>query len=97
VLAHAWFIAAVFALALTPLRISTGNPQFTVNLASFFFFLPEGYLLNVLRALDLSQIWSTLVFAQGAHAIDSRRSFGSAAGVGLTVVLAFALIVANFL
>lgn len=97
VLAHAWFIAAVFGLAVTPLRISTENPQFTVNLASFFVFLPEGYLLNVLRALDLSQIWSTLVFAQGAHAIDPRRSFGSAAAIGLGVLLAFALVVANFL
>ena len=97
VLAHSWFIAAVISLALTPLRISTQDPQFVVNLAGFFFFLPDGYLLNVVRALDVSQIWSTLVFAQGAHAIDERRSFGSAAAVGLTVVLALALLRAAFL
>lgn len=97
VLAHAWFIAAVFSLAVTPLRISTGNPQFTVNLGSFFFFLPDGYLLNVFRALDLSQIWSTFVFAQGAHAIDRRRGVGSAATIALIVLLAFALVAARFL
>jgi hypothetical protein len=47
--------------------------------------------------LDLSQIWSTLVFAQGAHAIDPRRSFGSALGIGLTLMLFIALILANFM
>jgi hypothetical protein len=97
VLAHSWFIAALFGLALTPLRIYTENPQFTVNFASFFLFLPDGYPLSVLRALDLSQIWSTLVFAQGAHAIDPRRSFGSALGIGLTLMLFIALILANFM
>ena len=96
-LAHAWFIAAVFGLLVAPLRIATENPQFTLNLASFFFFLPDGYFLNVLRALDLSQIWATLVFAQGAHAIDRRRGFGSAAAVGLGVLLAFALVAGRFM
>lgn len=97
VLAHSWFIAAVFSLALTPLRISTENPQFTVNLGSFLLFLPDGYFLNIFRALDLSQIWSTLVFAQGAHAIDRRRSVGSAAAIAMTVLLGFALIAARFI
>lgn len=97
VLAHSWFIAALFGLLVTPLRISTENPQFTVNVASFFAFLPDGYFLNVLRALDVSQIWSTLVFARGAHAIDERRSVGSAAAIALTVLLAFAMIAAIFM
>jgi hypothetical protein len=97
VLVHSWFIAALFGLLLTPLRLSTGDPQFTLNVASFFFFLPDGYLLNVFRALDLSQIWSTLVFAQGAHAIDKRRSFGSAAAIGLTITLGIALVAARFM
>lgn len=97
VLTHSWFIAALFSLLLTPLKIQAGDPQFTLNLASFLFFLPDGYILNVFRALDITQIWSTLVFAQGAHAIDARRSFGSAAAIGLVVLLAFALVAANFL
>jgi hypothetical protein len=97
VVTHAWFIAVTVGLLLTPLRISTGNAQFTLNLASFAFFLPEGYFLNVLQALDLTQIWSTLVIAQGVHAIDSRRSFQSAATILMVMVVCFALVIANFL
>ena len=97
VLAHSSFIPAVFAVLATPLRLSTGDPQFTLNLGSFLFFLPDGYLFNVFRALDLTQIWSTLVIAQGVHAIDKRRSFGSAAAILLTILLAFALVAARFM
>lgn len=94
---HAWFIAVVFGLLVTPLRISTGDPQFTLNLASFLFFMPDGYLLNVFKALDLTQIWSTLVIAQGIHAIDRRRSFTSAATILLVLLLGVALGVAKFM
>jgi hypothetical protein len=93
---HAWFIAALFGLLVTPLRISTGDPQFTLNLASFLFFLPDGYFLNVFRVLDITQIWSTLVIAQGAHAIDDRRSFASAAAIMIGILVAVALIMARF-
>jgi hypothetical protein len=96
VVAHANFIAVVFGLLLTPLRISTGDPQLTLNLGTFLPFLPDGYVLSVLRYLDLTQIWSTLVIAQGAHAIDRRRSFGSAATVGLSIILLFAMVIAFF-
>lgn len=97
VLAHSWFIAALFSLLLTPLKIRTGDPQFTLNLASFVFFLPDGYIVDVFRALDITQIWSTLVFAQGVHAIDRRRGFGSAAVICLIFLLAFAMVAANFI
>lgn len=94
---HAWFIAALFGLLVTPLRISTGDPQFTLNLASFLFFLPDGYFLNVFRVLDITQIWSTLVIAQGAHAIDARRSFASAATIMIGILVTVALVVARFM
>lgn len=97
VVAHANLIAVVFGLLLTPLRISTGDPQLTLNLGTFLLFLPDGYVLSVLRYLDLTQIWSTLVIAQGAHAIDRRRSFGSAAGAGLSIILVFAMVIAFFI
>ncbi len=96
VFAHANFIAVVFGLLLTPLRISTGDPQLTLNLGTFLPFLPDGYALSVLRYLDLTQIWSTLVVAQGAHAIDRRRSFGSAGAIGLSILLVFAMVIAFF-
>jgi hypothetical protein len=94
VLAHAWLIPAVVGFALLPLKISQQNVQFTINLGTFFFFLPEGYLLKVLTMLDLSQAWAWLVLAQGAHTIDPRRSFGSAATVLLLLFLAMAMLFA---
>jgi hypothetical protein len=94
ILAHAWLIPAVVGLVLLPLKISQENPQFTLNLGTFFFFLPEGYLLKVLTMLDLSQAWAWLVLAQGAHAIDPRRTFGSAATVLMVLFLAMALLFA---
>lgn len=97
VVTHGWFIAVLFGLLVAPLRISTGDPQFTLNLASFLFFLPDGYFLNVFRALDLTHIWSTLVIAQGVHAIDRRRSFTSAASVVVVILVGVALVVARFL
>ena len=94
---HAWIIPMLFGLLITPLRISTGNPQLTVSLGSFMFFLQDGYLLNVFKALDLTQIWASLVIAQGATAIDSRRSFGSAATVIIGLLVVIALIAGRFM
>ena len=85
VLSHAWLIPSLVGLALVPLKIAQHNPQLTLNLGTFFFFLPKGYFLKLLTMLDLSQAWAWLVVAQGAHAIDSRRSFGSAA-TGLMIL-----------
>jgi len=95
--AHAAIIPALISLPLAPLRVASGDAQFSLNLASFLLFLPDSYFLNVLRMMDLTQIWSTLVVAQGARAIDPRRSFGSAAGILLGILLAVALVVARFL
>ena len=64
---------------------------------SFFFFLPSGYWLSVLTAMDLTQIWSSLVIAQGAHCIDRRRSFTSAAVILLSLMFAMALIIGRFM
>ena len=44
VMSHAWIIPAAIGLLLVPLRISEQNPQLTLNLGTFFYFLPEGYL-----------------------------------------------------
>ena len=97
IFAHASFIPALLSVPLAPLRIATGDAQFSLSLASFVLFLPDGYLLNVLRMMDLTQIWSTLVVALGVQAIDPRRSFGSAATILLGIQLAFALVVGRFL
>ena len=96
-MSHAWFIPSLVGLALTPLRISTGDLQLTLNLASFMFFLPEGYLLNVFRVTDLTFVWSSLIVAQGAHAIDRRRTFRSAAVLLLGVLAFYALLFGRFI
>lgn len=97
VVSHGWFIAILLSLMVTPLRISTGDLQFRLSLGSFMFFLPDGYLLNVFRAMDLTQIWSMLVIAQGAHAIDTRRGFTSAATILMVILLAWALVLARLM
>lgn len=96
VLAHAFLIPAVVGFVLLPLKISQENPQFTLNLGSFFFFIPKGYLLKVLTMLDLSSMWAWLVIAQGAHAIAPRRSFASATTVLMILFVALAMIFATF-
>ena len=97
VTAHSFFIPALVGLLIIPLKIATQDPQLTLNLGSFFFFLPSGYWLGVLTAMDLTQIWSSLVIAQGTHCIDKRRSFRSAVVILLSLMLAMALIVGRFM
>jgi hypothetical protein len=94
---HSAFIPALLSLPLVPLRISTGDPQFALSVGSFLVFLEPGYVLNVFRMLDLTQLWSAAVMAQGVHAIDRRRGFGSAFAIMFGFTLVVALIVANFL
>ena len=97
VTAHSFFIPALVGLLITPLKIVTQDPQLTLTLGSFFFFLPSGYWLGVLTAMDLTYIWSSLVIAQGAHSIDSRRSFRSAVVILLSLMFAMALIIGRFM
>ena len=94
--AHALLVPAVIGLALVPLKIMTGDAQATLNLGLFLPFLADGYVTNVFRLLDITGIWSALIIAQGAHSIDAKRSFGSAATVVLAITLVFALIFAIF-
>lgn len=76
--AHSWLIPLTVGLLLLPLKILQSNPQLTLNMGTFLFFLPKGYFLKLATAMDLSQAWAWLVVAQGAHAINPRRSFKAA-------------------
>lgn len=95
--AHASFVPAIAGLLYTPLRIVTVDPQFQLSIASFLVFMPDGYWLNFFRVMDLTQIWSMLIVAEGASAIDRRRTFASAAMILLGLLVALALIVARFI
>ena len=91
---HSWLIPGVVGLLLLPLKIMQEDPQLTLNLGSFLYFLPEGYLSRFAKMLDFSQAWAWLVVAQGAHAIHSRRSFASAATVVMVLFVIMALLFA---
>ena len=95
--AHASFVPAIAGLLYTPLRIVTVDPQFHLSIASFLVFMPDGYWLSFFRVMDLTQIWSMLIVAEGASAIDRRRTFASATLMLLGLLAALALIVARFI
>ncbi len=94
VVCHAGLIPAIVGLLTVPLKIAQQSPSATLNLGSFFFFLPEGYFLKVLTMLDLSQLWASLVVAAGVHAIDPRRSFKSAAVMLIVLSVLLVMIIA---
>ena len=90
---HSQLVPLLVGLLLVYPRVITGNVQLTLNVGSFFFFLPDGYLLKALTMLDLTQLWAWLIIAQGVHSIDPKRSFKSAAIVlmGWAILVAFGL------
>lgn len=91
---HAWLIPGFVGLLLVPLKIMQQDPQLTLNVGSFLFFLEEGYLSRAAKMLDLSQAWAWLVVAQGAHTIHPRRSFDSAAATLMVLFVVLALLFA---
>jgi len=93
-MSHAWLIPGIVGLLLLPLKIMQQDPQLTLNVGSFLYFLGEGYLARVAKMLDLAQAWAWLVVAQGAHAIYPRRSFASAATVVMVLFVITALLFA---
>lgn len=93
VVAHGLLITAMGSLLLLPLRILQHDPQVTLNLGTFFFFLDGGYLSRVLGLLDLFGIWSYMVMAVGVAEMDPRRGMTLPVGFFLAFALAFALLV----
>jgi hypothetical protein len=96
VVSHAFIISALGGLLLVPLRIANGDPSTTLSLGTFAAFLEEGYLLRVLKMLDLFAIWSYVVMAIGVTKIDPKRSFGFAMTFFVAFALVFALIFGSF-
>ena len=79
------------------MKVAAEDPQLTINLGTFLFFLGDGYVSNVFQALDVTQIWASVVTAMGIHAIDRNRSFASAATIQLGILFVLALIGGWFL
>jgi hypothetical protein len=90
VVSHALFIAALGTLLVVPLKIFQGDLTLNLSLASFAYFLEDGYLLRVLRLLDLFALWGYAIMAIGVTKIDPRRGLG----VALTFFFGFAVVFA---
>jgi hypothetical protein len=96
VVSHGFLIGAVGALLTLPLKIAQGDPQLTLSLGTFAFFLEEGYAFRVLRLLDLFGLWGYTVMAIGVTKIDPKRSLGFALAFFYAFALVFALIFGIF-
>lgn len=89
---HGWFIPVFIGVLLLPLVIQTQNLELRLTVDVFIAgFLEPGFVRNVAKQLDLTVIWSILVIAQGAHAIDRRRSYASAATIMVAIFVLYAL------
>jgi hypothetical protein len=77
--------------------IQTQNLELRLSVDVFIAgFFEDGFVRNVAKLLDLTVIWSILVIAQGAHAIDRRRSFASAATMMLALFFVYAVAIGFF-
>ncbi len=93
VTAHALIVAAIGTLALTPLRILTGDVQLTLTMGAFLPILEDGFLARFLRYLDLFYLWVSGLIGLGASIIDGTRR----AGVSIAFALGTSVLVAVLL
>lgn len=96
VVSHGLLISAVGGLILLPLRILQRDPEITLNLGTFLFFISEGYLFRVLKLMELFGLWGYLVMAIGVATIDPKRGLTSSMVVFFGLATAFALVFGIF-
>lgn len=94
VVAHAFLVPAVSTLALVPLKIQAADMRLRLSVGTFLPFLEEGWLSLGLGWLDLFGLWAWVLVALGVSKIDPERSWGSAAGVILGIVVFLTFVVA---
>ena len=76
---HSLLIPALGSVVLAPLKIISGDLRMTISPGAMLGgILPPGYLLNVLKGIDLFVLLAIAVLAIGATKIDRRRTWGSA-------------------
>ena len=96
VMSHAGVIGAFGGLFMLPLRMRSLDIEQTLSVGTFFSFLPEGFLLNVLMGIELFSLWATVIAGIGIAAIDPRRSWQSTASILFVVLVLFAVVMAFF-
>ena len=96
VMSHAGVIGAFGGLFMLPLRMRSLDIEQTLSVGTFFSFLPEGFVLNVLMGIELFSLWATVIAGIGIAAIDPRRSWQSTASILFVVLVLFAVVMAFF-
>ncbi len=92
---HALLIPALGGLLAVPLKVMTSDLRQTFSLGSILGgALEPGYLLNLLRGIDIFIVLGVAVLAIGATKIDRRRSWGSAFAALLVFAIALAAVFA---
>lgn len=94
--AHAFLISSLGTLAITPLKVMSGDLQLVIGPGSVLGdMLGEDYLGNFLRFIDVFMVWALAVLAIGATKIDPKRDFATGfAGlmaIYLIIVAVFAI------
>ena len=91
VVAHAGIVMLVGMLVHIPLWIGTGSFEMVLSVATFFPFLPDGYLLNFFTQLQFFSLWTVVAAGIGIAALDPRRSTASTVVVLLVIQVILSL------
>ena len=96
VMSHVGVITAVGSLFMMPLRMRSLDIEQILSVGTFFPFLPDGFLLNMLTGIDLFALWGSVVAGLGLSVI-SRKSWGSTASILVALLVVVAIIRAFFI
>ncbi len=96
VLAHAFLISALGALAVIPLRIAAQDASVLLSVGTLMPFLEDGYPARVLGLLDLFGLWSWAVVGIGVAALEPKRTVGSAIAIVIVIPIGMAMIFGIF-
>jgi Na+/melibiose symporter-like transporter len=96
VVSHGLLVSALGGLILLPLRILQKDPEITLNLGTFVFFISEGYLFRVLKLMDLFGLWGSVIMAIGVSTVDPKRGLTSSMIFFFGLTAAFALVFGIF-
>jgi len=95
VAAHAALVLSVAGLLLTPLRILSGNVQFTLTLGGLFPFLGDNLIGRFLNLLDLFALWTIGLIGVGAAVVDGKKGIVGSAAISVGALLLILLLAAS--
>ena len=96
VMSHVGVITAVGSLFVMPLRMRSLDIEQVLSVGTFFQFLPDGFLLNMLSRIDLFGLWACVVAGIGLSVIASRQKWGGTASILVALLVVVAIVQALF-